>query len=71
VPILVIQGEDDQYGTRAQVEVVTERTDAPVEIVMVAAGHHPQFEAAEATLAAIEDFVTRLLRIESVGRVAA
>lgn len=71
VPILVIQGEDDQYGTRAQVDVVTERTDAPVEIAMVAAKHHPQFEAAEATLAAIEDFVARLLRIENAGRVAA
>jgi pimeloyl-ACP methyl ester carboxylesterase len=71
VPILVIQGEDDQYGTRAQVDVVTERTNAPVEIVMVAARHHPQFEAAEATLAAIEDFVARLLRIENAGRVAA
>lgn len=63
VPLLVVQGEDDQYGTAAQVEAVARRAGGPCEIVMLpACGHSPHREQAEATLAAMTRFVAGLRR---------
>src|SRR3546814_13227597 len=33
VPVLAIQGESDQYGTREQVDIVAERVPAPTAVV--------------------------------------
>ncbi len=64
VPILIIQGEDDQYGTLRQIEVAKEECYCPVEaLVLKGIRHVPHREAPEATMAAIVDF-TRRLRIE-------
>jgi pimeloyl-ACP methyl ester carboxylesterase len=61
VPILIVQGEDDQYGTLRQIEVAKEECYCPVEAVILPATRHvPHREAAEATMAAIVDFTTRL-----------
>jgi pimeloyl-ACP methyl ester carboxylesterase len=62
VPVAVIQGADDQYGTIRQVEIAQEECYCPVEVAMIAgAGHTPQREKAEVTLATIADFATRIL----------
>jgi pimeloyl-ACP methyl ester carboxylesterase len=62
VPILVIQGEDDQYGTLRQVEIVKEECYCPVETaVFPGVRHVPQREAPELTLNTITAFVDRLL----------
>jgi pimeloyl-ACP methyl ester carboxylesterase len=64
VPILIVQGEADQYGTAAQIEAAERETYCPVEVRMLAgAGHSPQVDAPEATLAAIAEFVTRVLAV--------
>ncbi len=64
VPILIIQGEDDQYGTLRQIEVAKEECYCPVEaVVLKGIRHVPHREAPEATMAAIVDF-TRRLQIE-------
>jgi pimeloyl-ACP methyl ester carboxylesterase len=64
VPILIIQGADDQYGTRRQIEVAQEECYCPVEAVILEGTRHiPHREAADTTMAAIADF-TRRLRIE-------
>lgn len=64
VPILVIQGADDQYGTLRQIEIAKEECYCPVEAVTLDGIRHvPHREAPEATMAAIVDF-TRRLRIE-------
>ena len=61
MPVLVIQGEDDQYGTLRQVEAAKEMCRGPVETaILPAAGHAPHREAPAATMAAIVDFVARL-----------
>jgi pimeloyl-ACP methyl ester carboxylesterase len=58
VPVAVIQGADDQYGTARQVEIVRDECYCPVEITMLPeAGHAPHREAPETTLKAIVDFV--------------
>ena len=63
VPVLAIQGEVDQYGTMAQVEVIAERSPAPISIQMLpGCGHSPYLEEPEKTLAAITRFVGGLGR---------
>jgi pimeloyl-ACP methyl ester carboxylesterase len=61
VPILIIQGADDQYGTLRQIEVAKEECYCPVEAVILAETRHiPHREAPDATMAAIVDFTRRL-----------
>ena len=61
VPTLVIQGEDDEYGTLAQVERVCVQVSGPAErLVLPRCGHAPHRDQYDATLAAIADFVRRL-----------
>jgi pimeloyl-ACP methyl ester carboxylesterase len=63
IPILVVQGEDDQYGTLRQVEIVKEECTCPVETAIFPGTRHvPQREAPELTLDTISGFINRLLR---------
>jgi len=62
VPVLIVQGEDDQYGTVKQIEVAQEECYCPVEVALLkGARHSPQRDAPEATLKAMSDFITRVL----------
>lgn len=62
VPILIVQGEDDQYGTVAQIEAAQRECYCPVEVALLpGARHSPQREAPEATLDAVSAFVVRAL----------
>jgi pimeloyl-ACP methyl ester carboxylesterase len=57
-PVLLIQGEDDQYGTLAQVEAIERQVAGPVRTVTLAAcGHSPHVDQKEATLRAIAEFI--------------
>ena len=61
-PCLVIQGIDDMYGTRAQVEAITGGVAGPAEALLVPdCGHAPHLEAPAVVLPAIAGFVHRLL----------
>jgi pimeloyl-ACP methyl ester carboxylesterase len=63
VPILIVQGEGDQYGTVKQIEVAERECYCPVEVALLpGVRHSPQREAPDATLAAITDFVARALQ---------
>ena len=72
VPVAVIQGERDQYGTMRQVEIAREECYCPVDVTEVpGAGHSPHREAPRVTLDAIRDFASAVLRDEgSHGRAA-
>ena len=62
VPILIVQGEDDQYGTVAQIEAAKRECYCPVEVALLpGVKHSPQREAPEAALQAISAFVARTL----------
>jgi pimeloyl-ACP methyl ester carboxylesterase len=53
-PVLVIQGEDDEYGTMAQVEAVRRLAKGRVETCILAeCGHAPWRDQEEATIEAI------------------
>ena len=63
VPVAVIQGADDQYGTIRQVEIAQEECYCPVDVTIIAgAGHQPHRETPAATLDAISDFANAVLR---------
>jgi pimeloyl-ACP methyl ester carboxylesterase len=62
VPMLIIQGADDQYGTVAQVKLAQDEAYCPVEaLVLEKCRHAPQVDQPEATLSAIADFAQRVL----------
>ena len=63
VPILIVQGADDQYGTIKQVDVAKEECFCPVEVaILPGARHSPHRDAPVATLDAVAGFINRLLR---------
>ena len=62
VPIAIVQGVDDQYGTKRQIMVAEEECYCPVEVTLIeGAQHAPQREAPERTLQVIAEFVRRVL----------
>jgi pimeloyl-ACP methyl ester carboxylesterase len=73
VPVAVVQGVDDEYGTMRQVEIAREECYCPVDVTVVpGAGHAPHREAPGATLDAIQEFANAVLRAHdgSQGRAA-
>jgi pimeloyl-ACP methyl ester carboxylesterase len=72
VPMLVIQGRDDQYGTAAQIETAQNETFCPVEVLYLdRCRHAPHFDQPDATLEAIAEFAQRLLIIHEGAAPAA
>jgi pimeloyl-ACP methyl ester carboxylesterase len=72
VPILIVQGEADQYGTARQIEVAQEECYCPVEVTLLpGAKHSPHRDAPEAALDAVAGFVNRLLRDHHEGDLTA
>ncbi len=66
IPVLAIQGREDQYGTLAQIDEIESRSYAPVDTVILEdCKHAPHQEQAEQTLDAVADFTARLQRIEA------
>jgi pimeloyl-ACP methyl ester carboxylesterase len=62
VPLAIVQGADDQYGTVRQIEIAREECYCPVDVTIVAGiGHSPHREAPELTLNSIADFAARIL----------
>src|ERR1700731_377090 len=62
VPVAILQGADDQYGTIRQVEIAEQECYCPVDVTIIpAAGHSPHREAPGATLNAISEFASRIL----------
>jgi len=73
IPVAILQGVDDEYGTMRQIEIAREECYCPVEVTEIpGAGHSPHREAPGATLNAIADFANAVLRDDegSQGRAA-
>lgn len=72
VPVLIVQGEQDQYGTARQIETAQEECYCPVEAVLLReARHAPHRETPDAALTAIADFANRILRGHGEARFTA
>lgn len=61
-PALLFQGEEDEYGTRAQADAVARGSGAPVEVRMLSpCGHSPHRDQREAVLEGVARFLERVL----------
>ncbi len=61
VPVLLIQGEQDEYGTLRQVEAIKGACAGPVHtLILPNCGHSPHRDQQERTLQAIVDFGLRI-----------
>lgn len=66
IPVLAIQGREDQYGTLAQIEEITSRIYAPADVAILEdCRHAPHQDQPERVLAEVSDFMGRLERIEA------
>jgi pimeloyl-ACP methyl ester carboxylesterase len=59
-PILVVQGEDDEYGTKAQIDAIASGAASVRVALLAACGHSPHRDQPERTLSATEDFLRGL-----------
>jgi pimeloyl-ACP methyl ester carboxylesterase len=68
VPILIVQGADDQYGTLKQVEAAQQECYCPVETaILPGVRHSPHREAPDLTRNTVAAFINRLLRDHHEG----
>jgi pimeloyl-ACP methyl ester carboxylesterase len=71
VPILIVQGEDDQYGTQRQIELALQECYCPVDVAIYpGVRHSPHREAPELLLASVSEFATRLLHGHHEGELS-
>jgi pimeloyl-ACP methyl ester carboxylesterase len=73
VPVAIIQGAADQYGTLRQIEIAREECYCPVDVtILPGVGHSPHREAADATLAVVREFYSAVMDIheQPQGRAA-
>jgi len=72
VPVAILQGADDEYGTMRQIEIAQDECYCPVDVTMIpGAGHQPHREAPGATLDAVQEFANAVFRVNgSQGRAA-
>ena len=59
-PVLCIQGEEDEYGTRAQVDTVVAKVPGAELVMLPQCGHSPHRDQREATLEKIAEFVAKV-----------
>jgi pimeloyl-ACP methyl ester carboxylesterase len=61
VPILIVQGEDDPYGTVRQIRVAEEECYCPVDAMLLpGCGHAPHRDKPAETLEEVSSFVSRI-----------
>jgi pimeloyl-ACP methyl ester carboxylesterase len=61
-PVMAIQGEDDAYGTFAQLDAIARQVSGPCELVKLPqCGHTPHKEQPDKTLAAVMRFIQSIL----------
>jgi pimeloyl-ACP methyl ester carboxylesterase len=72
VPVQILQGADDHYGTMKQIEIAETECYCPVDVAIIpGAAHSPHREAPEVTLDAAAEFANRLLHFHGEGELRA
>ncbi len=63
-PVLVVQGENDEYGTLKQVDAVLRQVKGPAKsLVLAHCGHSPHSDQPEAVLKAVRRFIRQTLEL--------
>ena len=57
VPVLLVQGRDDEYGTMAQLERIEAFVDDATRLELDKCGHSPHFDRADAVIEAVVGFL--------------
>lgn len=60
--VLCIQGEQDEYGTRAQVDSIVAQVPGAALLMLPDCGHSPHRDQRDATLAAMTHFISKITR---------
>lgn len=60
-PVLALQGEDDEYATMRQIDVIAAQVPGTTLFKLAQCGHSPHRDQAAAVVAAIAGFVDRLM----------
>jgi pimeloyl-ACP methyl ester carboxylesterase len=69
VPIQIIQGDYDPYGTSRQIEIAEEECYCPVDVTLLKGiGHLPHKEAQAETLKGIADYANHILKYHGEGQ---
>jgi pimeloyl-ACP methyl ester carboxylesterase len=64
-PVLVVQGQDDEYGTLAQVDAVATRVKGQAETLLLEhCGHSPHSERPDEVLGVAASFLKKVLRAQ-------
>ncbi len=59
-PVLVIQGDDDEYGTRRQLDTIGAQVEGDVETMLLPrCGHRPHWDHRDFVVEAVSAFVSR------------
>ncbi len=67
IPVLAIQGRDDQYGTLAQIKALENALYSPLDVeILEDCQHSPHIEQQQKTLFFTTEYLARLDRIEAV-----
>ena len=66
-PLLAVQGEDDEYGTLAQIHGIAARVPGTQQLVLPRCGHSPHRDQPEAVVAAVKDWLAMPHRGEGRG----
>lgn len=61
VPMLAIQGKDDQYGTPAQIDSIQKNVSKVKTLLLDDCRHAPHFEQSEPTLSAVTEFIETII----------
>jgi pimeloyl-ACP methyl ester carboxylesterase len=68
VPVQIVQGADDQYGTLRQIEVAERECYCPVDVALLpGVRHSPHRDAPDVALGAVSNFAIRLLKDHREG----
>ncbi len=68
MPVLIVQGQDDQYGTADQIAAAREKLAGRVSVALLPdCWHSPHRDQADLTLDAAAAFIARILRQSLVG----
>ena len=59
-PMLVIQGQDDEYGTAAQYEAIVRAAPQTDQLILSRCGHSPHRDRPQAVLSAVAGFVAAI-----------
>jgi pimeloyl-ACP methyl ester carboxylesterase len=62
-PVLVIQGENDEYGTQAQVQSIQRQIPTAQSLILPDCGHNPHRDHPNQTVEAIAKFISTLRRV--------